>query len=102
MRAPHRRLPLEPLLDYLRLTSGLPEHRTNAPCACSVGRGGGLDAPRCLSNKSIAALCGVSERMPYRWVDSGGITVFRAEVVADHLGVHPAEIWADYYSLATA
>lgn len=50
----------------------------------------------------IAATLGVTPRSVRRWRQSGSIILWRAERAADRLGLHPVDIWPDYYELVAA
>lgn len=57
----------------------------------------------CLSIRSVAKLCDVPERQIHRWLraDSGPL-LWRADRIADHLGVHILEIWPGAYERMAA
>jgi hypothetical protein len=36
----------------------------------------------------------------YRWFESGGIPLIRAEAISDYLGIHPTSVWGKEYFFA--
>jgi hypothetical protein len=49
----------------------------------------------CGSHRRAAELLGVTDRTIQRWRD--GIPIAAAVELADHLGMHPVELWGDDY-----
>lgn len=53
------------------------------------------------SNRSLYVQAGVAQRCCVRWA-SEGIPIYKADQIANALGLHPAEIWHDDWWRATA
>ncbi|MEO7173734.1 hypothetical protein [Flavobacterium sp.] len=52
------------------------------------------------TTKALARRLGIDTRPIYRW-RTQGVTVRRAEWLADRLGCHPTELWPDYYEVCS-
>lgn len=52
------------------------------------------------STKALARRLGIDRRQIYRW-RKAGLTITRAEWLADRLGRHPAELWDNYYEVCS-
>jgi len=49
------------------------------------------------SYTNLARICGVTESLPQKWKQRGGLPERAADRVACNLGVHPFTIWDDWY-----
>lgn len=78
------RLPLDPLLDLLRLTPG-PSNGTTPGYATT-----------------LATVAEVSPRQVHRWVQAGGIPLHTADRICCTLGTHLAIVWPEIYAEVAA
>ena len=78
------RVDVQPLLDYLQATYS--NHQANLA----------LDAP--LTQGYMATLLG-THRAQIQRAQREGLVIWRADAWCVALGLHPAEIWTDWYEL---
>jgi hypothetical protein len=93
-----QRLPFQPLLDAVSATlrSATCHERTGANPSHGLNRTPDRTDPD-RSRQATALVLGIDYRALSRYESDGSIPIRSAERIADHLGLHPAEIWDNYY-----
>lgn len=89
---PYPHLPLRDLENYLRYHPVVLEAQTKPMVELEEGR---------IPPHAVAELCGTNRTQVHRW-NLYGLTYYSADRVATHLGVHPLEIWPNFYDLDSA
>lgn len=89
-------LAFDTLYNYVRITLGWPDHAEFGNRFANASRY--FDV---FSNQQLARLCDVSVRQVCRWAAAGGLSPIQADRAAGALGLHPFDIWPDWYE-ATA
>lgn len=85
------RYPIEPVVDICRArwrepnpsdAEGLARRGVQGDCA------------------KIAAVVGIDRGTAHRWITAGGLSELQADRCAIALGLHPGEIWPDWWAAA--